>query len=77
MKNNYSVIQDLALPWIYSIISKIRKKKKKGKEKNCYSLWVVETPWHSFIMMLASERGDKPVEFISLQPDPQSQTLLL
>lgn len=28
-------------------------------------------------MMLASERDSKPIEFISLQPDPQFQTPLL
>lgn len=38
---------------------------------------MVETSQAFGVIMLTSERDNKPIEFIFLQPDPQFKTLLL
>lgn len=53
-----------ALNILHCFKNKKEKKRKTKKKFNCCSLSVVETLWHSVIMMLASERDDKPVGFI-------------
>lgn len=73
MKNNCSMTE------LY-ILHYFKNKKEKGKIRNKfnhYSLWVVETLQAVNIMMLASQRDDKPVEPTSLQTDPQFKTFLL
>lgn len=75
IKNNYSTIQSFRPTWISPVILKIRKKKR--KTLTCYSMWVVETSKAFGVIMLASERDNKPIEFISLQPDPQFKILTL
>lgn len=78
IKNNYSTIQSFTPTWIFPVILKIRKKERKTKKTfTCYSMWVVETSKAFGVIMLASERDNKPIEFISLQPDPQFKILTL
>lgn len=66
-------------PELY-ILHYFKNKKETGKirnEFNRYSLWVVETSQAINIIMLASQRDDKPIESTSLQTDPQFKTFLL